>query len=135
MTVQWYTAPGDILGNGTSTVEYGLAPRSLDTTVQGYNWTYTDTSSQRNYSFHLATMTGLVPGTTYFYRVGDDLDGWSSVFSFVATRAAASFTPEAPLRIGVVGDMGWTNAQALPYLQSDTARGSFDLVIHVGDLA
>jgi acid phosphatase type 7 len=77
-------------------------------------------------------MTDLAPGETVFYRVGSPLDGWSSVYSFVATRTDFS---DGPMRIGVFGDLGWQNAQSLPYLQTEVANGAFDFVIHVGDFA
>jgi hypothetical protein len=165
MSVQWSSAAGDVLGNGSSTVQYGSSARRLDQvrfrkastrdslrgprispprrrptfpptptpspTTQsrvGSNWTYVDTSSNRSYSFNLATMTGLLPGSTYYYRVGDPLDGWSSVSSFVATRTAAQASAAAPLVVGVLGDMGWTYAQALTYLQTEVAQGNLDFM-------
>ena len=54
------------------------------------------------------------------------------MYSFVATRTDYSNTA---MRVGVFGDLGWTNAQALPYLQTEVANGAFDFVIHVGDFA
>jgi hypothetical protein len=136
MNVQWTSGPGDILGNGTSTVEWGPSPRDLQFTASGFNWTYVDApNGNRTYTFNLATMTGLTPGATYFYRVGDPLDGWGAVNSFVATRDPASFTPDAPLRIALFGDLGWYYAQALPYLQTEAASGAMDLFVHVGDFA
>jgi hypothetical protein len=33
-------------------------------------------------------MTGLQPATTYFYRYGNDVDGWSGVSSFVSRSLA-----------------------------------------------
>jgi acid phosphatase type 7 len=131
MNVQWVTGPGEILGNGTSTVQWGPSPRSsLPFSTLGYNWTYS--FSGRNYTFNAGVMTGLTPGQTYFYRVGDPIDGWSSVFSFQATRTDFS---EAPLRMAWFGDMGWYNAQSLPYLQTEAMEGNMDLYVHVGDYA
>jgi hypothetical protein len=129
MHVQWTSAQGDVLGSGDSTAQWGASPRALTQTAAGYNWSYTDPSTQRKYTFNAATMTGLTPGATVFYRVGSELDGWSAVNSFVATRAAAQFSEEAPLKIAWFGDLGWLYAQALPYLQTETAQGNFD---HVG---
>jgi Purple acid Phosphatase, N-terminal domain len=128
MSVQWRSDLGDILGQGTSTVQYGLSPRNLDNSNLGYNWTFMDPTTLRNYTMNIATMTGLVPGTSYFYRVGDPLDGWSPIFSFQATRT--SFDEANPLKIAWYGDMGWTNAQALPYLQTDAYM--YDVMLHVG---
>lgn len=122
LNLQWYSADGDVLGNGTSTVQYGLSPHKLDQTAIGYNWTYTDTSSLRSYTFHGATLSGLTPGESYFYRVGDPLDGWSPVYSCEAVRTADQMVAE-PMVVGVLGDMGWADAQALTYLQTEVAQG------------
>jgi hypothetical protein len=134
MNVQWVSGDGVTLG-GTSTVQYGTSPRALSNTVLGFNWTYVSDPDGRTYVYNLATMTDLTPGGTYFYRVGDPLDGWSAVSSFAATRAPSAFTDAAPLRLAVFGDLGWTNAQALSYLQSEAASGAMDLFVHVGDYA
>ena len=137
MHVQWTSYPGDILGNDTSTVQYGTSPRLLTSQVFGYQFNFTDVQGNitRKYFLNAATMTGLTPGAQYFYRVGDDLDGWSSVYNFVATRSPQMITPEAPLKIAWFGDMGWYYAQALAYVQTETAQGVYDHVTHVGDYA
>ena len=83
-------------------------------------------------AFNQATMTGLTPGATVFYRVGS-ADGWSSVASFTATRT--NFSEQAPLRIGWFGDLGVDNAQALDFIKDEAAKGVFDHVVHVGDYA
>lgn len=134
MNVQWQTpTTGGVLGAGTSTVQWGTSPRSLTSSSAGYNWTFTDSSTGRAYSLHAASMTGLAPGATYFYRVGDALDGWSAVNNFRATRT--DFSEAAPQVVAVIGDMGWTNAQALAYLETEVAQGNLDYVLHVGDYA
>jgi acid phosphatase type 7 len=137
MHVQWTSAPGDILGNNTATVQWGVSPRSLQNQVFGYQFNFTDVQKNisRTYYLNAATMTGLTPGAQYFYRVGDDLDGWSSVFNFVATRSADMITPENPLRIAFFGDLGWYYAQSLSYIQTEAAQGVYDHVTHVGDYA
>lgn len=138
MNVQWQTpTTGGVLGDGASTVMWGTTPRALETwsSANGYNWTFTDSSSGRQYSMHAASMTGLTPGAAYFYRVGNALDGWSAVNNFVATRTTAQFSPAAPQVVGVIGDMGWGNAQALAYLETEVADGNLDYVLHVGDYA
>jgi phosphodiesterase/alkaline phosphatase D-like protein len=135
MHVQWTSAQGDVLGAGDSTVQWGASPRALTSSAAGFNWTWVDSSTSRKYTANEATMAGLAPGSTYFFRVGSSLDGWSAVNSFVATRTAAQITPEAPLRIAWFGDLGWLYAQALPFLQTEVAQGAFDHVVHVGDYA
>ena len=133
----WPASQGDALGSGVSTVQYGLSPRALDMTATGANWSWVDALSptNRTYTHHLATMQGLTPGSVYFFRVGVPLDGWSAVSSFRASRVAADVSPEAPMRLLLFGDMGWTNAQALSYLQDEVASAYFDAVIDLGDYA
>ena len=142
MHVQWSTgifpwpaSQGDVLGSGISTVQYGSSPRALTAQATGANWSWTDALSptNRTYTHHLATMTGLEPGAVYFFRVGVPLDGWSAISSFRATRAAADVSPAAPLRLLLFGDMGWTNAQALSYLQDEVAVQYYDAIIDLGD--
>ena len=133
MHVQWTSAPGDVLGNGSSTLQWGVGPRALTSSAAGRNFSYTSPDTKRVYTFNGGTMTGLQPGGAYFYRVGDPLDGWSAVSSFVATRSAAQFTTGAPLVIGWLGDMGWADAQALGYVQTEAALGMYDHIVHVGD--
>ena len=132
MNVEWYSEPGDTLGDGAVVVEWGLAPTKLSNNATGANFSMTDPDTGRVYTFNIATMTGLASATTVFYRVGNPLDGWSSVYSFVATRVDYS---EKPMVVGVFGDLGWQNAQALAYLQTEVAQGAFDFVVHVGDFA
>ena len=112
-----------MLGQGLSVVEWGASPRALTERALGMNYSRQNVENpsglNRTYTHHLAEMAGLSPGATYFFRVGDDLDGWSGVRAFSATRADFG----APLRVAVLGDMGWSNAQALPYLQTLAAVG------------
>ena len=77
-------------------------------------------------------MTGLTPGSTVYYQVGDAIDGVSDVLSFMATRSAAQLAA-VPLKMAWIGDLGLTNGQALPYLQAEVAAGVYDHVTHVGD--
>ena len=107
MHVQWASVPGD---KGAPTVQWGAAPGSLAQSQGGYSWGWSDAG--RSYQSNLATMTGLVPGSRVFYRVGSAQDGWSAVSNFTATRTA--FSADAPLRIGWVGDLGYDNAQVRP---------------------
>ena len=49
-------------------------------------------------------MTGLAPGSAYWYRVGSAAQGWSGVFNF-STLPANAGTAERPLRIIQISDM------------------------------
>jgi hypothetical protein len=85
-------------------------------------------------------MTGLPPSTRYTYRVGNELDGWSSVFDFKSLPSPGSGTkPEAagsPLRVAIIGDFGLKNAQTLAAMEDEVALvGDLDAFVHVGDIA
>ena len=138
--VGWTSGPGDVLGAGTSTVEYGPSPAALGARALGYNWTWVDVGNpfggtNRTYTHHLVELPDLRAGAVYYYRCGDPHDGWSAVAAFTAPRD--SFPPGAPLTVAVFGDLGWTNAQALPSLQDAALRGGrgADLFLSLGDYA
>lgn len=123
MHVSWRTNSS----NSSLNVAWGLSPTSLTQGASGLAWTFTD-STQRAYYLHRATLVGLTPGSRYFYRVG----GAGAVSSFLATRAREQFSTAAPLRIAWLGDLGYTNGQALSYLVKEAAAGTFDHYVHVG---
>lgn len=137
----WPASQGDVLGSGASVVQYGTTRtrRYVSAWAQavGRNWTFVDPLSptNRSYTFHTATMTGLTPGAEYHYRVGTPLDGWSAVHSFRAARAYGTTSSGNPLRLLIFGDAGWTNFQSLSYLQDEVLSGDFDAALNLGDYA
>lgn len=74
-------------------------------------------------------MRNLKPDTRYEYVCGGS-KGWSSVFSF---KTVKSDSPDWSPSLAIYGDLGNENAQSIPRLQEDTARGMYDAIIHVGD--
>lgn len=127
MHVQWTSAAAVTTENS---VQYGASASALNNAVVGTAWTFTDSTS-RQYFFHRATMTGLTPGATVFYRVGG-ASGWSPTRSFIATRPASDISSSSPLVIAWIGDLGVENDQALPYLTQEALAGVYDHVVHVG---
>jgi hypothetical protein len=88
-----------------------------------------------NYTLHYALMTGLRPGTTYYYRVGCK-EYSSEPLSF------QSFPPAHREPIwAAYGDMGlgvdaWRElAPSIPVLAAEAQAGAFDGIIHAGDYA
>jgi len=51
---------------------------------------------------HHATMTGLAPASTYYYRVGDGASSWSSEYAFKSNSPPGTF----PYTFGTVADVG-----------------------------
>ena len=120
-------------------VSYGITT-ALKQSAIGSQWSFNDTApsgsttgTSKMYYFKKATMTGLQPGQRYFYQVGGE--NGSAILSFVATRSREQFSSESPLKVAFLGDMGFTDGQALDYLVADAKAGLFDVYTHVGDLA
>lgn len=124
MFVSWRTNSS----TASATVSYGLSPGSLTQLATGSSWSFADSDTGREYYLHRAAMTGLVPGGRYYYQPANA----GTVSSFLATRSREQFNTSAPLRIAWLGDLGWSNGQALPYLLAST---EFDHFTHVGDFA
>ncbi len=111
-----------------SVVHYGPSPAMLDQTA----------SLAAPVTNHFVTLTGLTPGTTYFYDVGSSsqvLAGGDAQHYF-ATSPTVGSTPA--FTIWVVGDSGTGDAnQAAVRNAMLAATGATppDLYIHVGDMA
>ena len=54
--------------------------------------------------------------------------GWSSMFTFTTMPDDINWVS----RIALFGDMGNINAQSLPRLQEESAKGMYDAIFHVG---
>lgn len=134
MNVQWSTeSPTE---NGNSHVLYGSSASDLSMKSEGGSYPFTD-GGDEGYTqhHHVATMTNLEPSETYFYKVGDNEEGWSDVYEFIATPETGTMGSRGPLRFGVWGDMGSSNAAILSSVTEEVAAGNFDMILHVGDFA
>eukprot|EP01065_Artemidia_motanka_P042874 TRINITY_DN581_c0_g3_i1.p1 TRINITY_DN581_c0_g3~~TRINITY_DN581_c0_g3_i1.p1 ORF type:complete len:552 (+),score=214.86 TRINITY_DN581_c0_g3_i1:78-1733(+) len=105
MSVSWATHDGwSILGPKTkSIVHYGLTSGELNQTVEGDVRGFISDLG-RFWHTHAATMTGLRTATKYFYKVGDDKNGYSPVYSFTSQTPAAEL--KGPQTHVLMGDMG-----------------------------
>jgi len=130
MYVQW-TSTAEL---PSSVVVWGPSPSSLSDSFTGNGWKFIDSQS-RTYFFNNASMSKLTPGETYYYKVGDGSSLWSDVYSFTATRSREQFTNENPLKIAWLGDLGYSNGQATPFLLAAAASKDYDHFVHVGDYA
>ncbi|MBS1709001.1 MAG: purple acid phosphatase [Armatimonadetes bacterium] len=85
MSVVWQTATP----TAAPTVQYGTSRSSLGKTAKATRSRY----AYETKAIAEAKLTGLLAGTTYYYRVGDKTGGWSEVFSFrTAPRDPKEFT-------------------------------------------
>eukprot|EP00466_Bigelowiella_natans_P006568 jgi/Bigna1/135272/aug1.28_g9980 len=134
MRVSWST----LLATPTSSVEWWPAAAGpkppLKVTARGSNHTYT-TGGWRG-QIHTAVMTNLASNTTYSYRVGDNVTGWSDVQMFRTLPKDVGRGKERPLRIAQVGDMGYGNKSdsTIKELTRLARNGLIDAVLHNGDV-
>lgn len=127
MGVSWVTLSGN-----DSTVEWGTEQRRLTNSAQGIVVTYDKAGWVGQ--IHRAVMTNLLPGTKYFYRVGNAGSGkWSQTFSFSTLEAKLS----RPLRFAVIADMAYdsNSDNTVKRLAELAESGGIDGVIHSGDIS
>lgn len=133
----------------TPQVKYGLRASELSQSASGNSSTYTasdmchapaNITGQtwfRDPGFmHKVILTGLESGETYFYRFGNDDDGWSAVYSFKARPSAqvktANFIAYADM--GVEGAPSATST-AVRSFQEVLSGGYDSFLLHFGDIS
>lgn len=79
------------------------------------------------------TLGNLSTSSIYVYRCGSN-SGWSEEFSFRTIPDPGREKNWSPY-VAIFGDMGFENAQALPCIQDEANKKTFDAILHVGDFA
>jgi hypothetical protein len=133
----------------TPRCQYGLNISSLEWEANGTTLTYTASDMCEDRAIvwgpqnfidpgfmHTILLNDLRPSTTYFYRVGTDEDGWSSVYSF--TNRPANGDSEVTLI--AYGDMGLapfaTGAQStMDRVQARVMSTNITCLLHIGDIS
>ncbi|XP_077229050.1 purple acid phosphatase 15 [Tasmannia lanceolata] len=124
-------------GTVSSVVHYGRVRQSLAHAATGHSLVYSQLypfEGLQNYTsgiIHHVRLTGLKPGTKYYYRCGDpSIPAMSSIQSF--KTMPLSGPRSYPGRIAVVGDLGLTynTTSTIDHLRSNNP----DLVLLVGDV-
>lgn len=130
VTVQWVDSRDSLRDVLTEhVVQYGLSPGSLNMTLHANLRIYVNSYSARISNLCEATLMSLLPGTVYFYRVGDvQLQEFSDVMSFRTISPS-----QGPYSFLVFGDAGVTNFSALPFLVSDAQSAKYDMTLMLGD--
>jgi hypothetical protein len=132
MGVTWVTLEGDA---SSSVVEYGLAPHRLSSTTSASDGSV-DTYHSAGWIgvIHRATLTGLLPNTQYYYRVGDPSHPlrWSSVKTFTTLAT----DPES-VTFAVVADMAYDSNSdgTIASIQRLVEDNKVHAVIHSGDIS
>ncbi|CAN6335265.1 unnamed protein product [Urochloa humidicola] len=126
MTVSWVTPDAE----GNSTVLYGLAADKLDRAAEGTTTRYTFYNYTSGFIHH-CTLTGLDHATKYYYAVGLGGDDTARRTFWFTTPPAPN--PDAPLRLGLIGDLGQTSDSNSTLSHYEEHPG--DAVLFVGDLS
>jgi len=102
--------------------------------LSGVTRTYTESGSKhRMYSMHFVRLTGLAPRTKYYYDVNSGTGAPSSpVHDFVSLYHGSD---GGPTKFAIFGDMGVYTYNNMDNLETDTAVGNIDFLIHLGDHA
>ena len=124
MRVSWATACA-----ATATVAFGKDASSLQTVVGAAPSRYTAPFYTSPYIYHV-TLSGLEPGESYVYRVGDATSGVSALLPF---RAHPGVGADIPTTVAVIGDPGQTANSASTY--AHVSQGLSDYAMIVGDLS
>lgn len=109
-------------------VYYGTSKSALSKVVTGESKHFEHLKYASD--VHTVVLKGLTAGTKYYYAVGDHETGLD------ATSPTYSFTAGPVKKWAIYGDYGYTNMeQSLKTLLDDGAKGLYDGIIHVGDIA
>jgi hypothetical protein len=84
---------------------------------------------------HTATLGPLIARKTYFYKCGNDEDGWSEVFRFM--REGESMPDIETVTFVTYGDMGvhFANSEVTLNALKKERLSSLNFVFHAGDMA
>ena len=133
----------------TPQCQYGLSASSLNFQVNGTSTTYkasdmcegkaNQTGPQEFIDpgyMHTILLTDLRPSTTYYYRVGSDEHGWSSIYQFI-NRASST---DEQVDIIAYGDMGVFPQQpganiTIDRVLAKVIEKNVTAILHIGDVS
>jgi hypothetical protein len=126
MAVSWQTLNDTI----TSIVKYGVDRNNLDSSATGTSSTYFET-----YDHHVV-LENLQSNTYYYYQCGDDISGWSDIFTFTTAPAGTTASDFEEFTLAVIGDMGVQFSKNTMQLLKDLAdKQEYKFIWHVGDIS
>lgn len=131
MTVDWLDWAPEISPGVSYNTEYGGSTQT--TLAKETIW-----KSEGNLTRYLyrGILTGLEPGSRYYYQVGSpknycSLRESNQWFDPVPSRS----TDFRPLHLAIYGDYGVVNDQSQQLLEDKVTGGEVDMILHAGDIA
>ncbi|CAF1151600.1 unnamed protein product [Adineta steineri] len=130
--------------------QYGLNRLSLEWEANGTTLTYTASDMCEGQAtvwgpqkfidpgfMHTILLSDLHPSTMYFYRVGNDDDGWSSIYSFTNRPA---INEDSEVTVIAFGDMGLapfaTGAKStMDRVRTRVISSNITCLLHIGDIS
>jgi predicted phosphodiesterase len=110
----------------TSTVEFGTTSGVYDFSISGTNHSYSGWSGY----IHDVILTGLIPDTRYYYRVGDESMGWSDEFDFMSPPDY-----HKNVTFAAIADHGQSSRAETTTANIIADPSPIDLIVHPGDLS
>jgi phosphodiesterase/alkaline phosphatase D-like protein len=122
MSIMWATQSS----TKTTTVKYSTNSANLTLTTTGSSSRYL-----RSPYIHAAKLVSLQKDTKYYYQVGDEIGGWSQVFSFHTE------SDSLPLVFAVIGDHGTSSNSQMVFdtMVEFDKKQSYKFLVHAGDLS
>ncbi|CAF3303126.1 unnamed protein product [Rotaria sp. Silwood2] len=133
----------------TPQCQYGLTPSSLIFYQNGSTTTYTASDMCEGKAntwgpqtfidpgcMHTILLEDLRPSTTYFYRVGTDAHGWSSIYSFTNRPAKK----DESIYMIAYGDLGLSPVEpgaksTIDRVTARVASKNITCLLHIGDIS
>jgi len=146
MRLMWVSASENV-----PIVQYGIS-RSLNMFANGTSHTYNSTQLCDNWmlpmywidpgNMHDVVMTNLEPSTNYFYRYGNDQDGWSEVQQFTSAKPlgdpSVNIFAFADMGTAICIGEGWCEQNSngtTNNVYHQLLESEYDMVLHVGDIS
>eukprot|EP00049_Salpingoeca_infusionum_P005398 m.91691 g.91691 ORF g.91691 m.91691 type:complete len:499 (-) comp12957_c0_seq3:2036-3532(-) len=116
--------------NQSTSVSFGTSPSTLSKTSPCSQRAFVDGgSAHRTIYLHECLMSPLSYDTRYYYQIGN-ANAQSAVLNFTTWKET---DPE--ISMAVYGDFGLINSRSMQPLLKNLTGGTYDMVLHVGDLA
>jgi hypothetical protein len=125
MAISWST----INDTQTHLVKYGISPGNYTSISNGHSQQY-----YKTFHHHNVLSSSLQPNTQYYYKVGDEIEGYSNEFTFLSPNIIPD--PNQSSIFLVYGDLGvWYSDATMAYINKEINTGEIDLIVHSGDIS